>query len=86
VPATRIMQILSHPAALDAFESLSRGSDPKGVLAGIAADLAAQHVRELLGAPEKKEKVPARPRAKGTAGGADVIDAEFKVINVTPKK
>lgn len=82
MPATRIMQILSHPAALDAFESLSKGSDPKGVLAGIAADLAAQHVRELLGAPAKS---PSAPRAKDTAGG-DVVDAEFKVINVTPKK
>jgi hypothetical protein len=80
------MQLLAHPAALDAFDALSKGSDPKGVLAGIAADLAAKHVREMLGAPPKAEKVPARPRAKDTAAGADVVDAEFKVINVKPKK
>ena len=84
MPATRIMQLLSHPVALDAFNSLSKGGDPKGVLAGIAADLAAQHVRELLGAPPKAEKV--RPAAKTASASDDVVDAEFKVINVTPKK
>jgi hypothetical protein len=73
------MELLAHPIALDAFNSLSKGASPKGVLAGIAADLAAAHVRDLLGG---SESVP--PKAQRVDDG--IVDAEFKVINVTPKK
>lgn len=83
MPTAKLMELLSHPIALDAFNSLSKGGDPKGVLAGIAADLAAQHVREMISGPSKPEKA-ARP-AKDTGGG-DIVDAEYTVINVTPKK
>ena len=75
----KVLELLAHPIALDAFNSLSKGASPKGVLAGIASDIAAMHIRELLGAQESVP--PKAPRAD-----ENIVDAEFKVINVTPKK
>ena len=79
MPNAKLMELLSHPIALDAFDSLSKGSHPKSVLAGIASDVAVRKIHQLLGGVEKVESI----RKKKDDG---IIDAEFKVINVTPKK
>ena len=84
MPTARIFELLSHPVALDAMDSLSKGASPKGVLAGIAGDLVAKQIAAALGvaAPVRAERAP--PKAERVDD--DIIDAEFKVINVTPKK
>jgi hypothetical protein len=79
----KLFELLSHPVALDAMDSLSKGASPKGVLAGIAGDLVAKHLATAFGvdAPVKSERAPPKaPRVDD-----NVVDAEFKVINVTPK-
>ncbi len=82
--AARILELLAHPVALDAMDSLSKGASPKGVLAGIAGDLVAKQIAAALGveAPVRAERAP--PKAERVDD--NVVDAEFKVINVTPKK
>jgi hypothetical protein len=84
VTAARILEFLAHPVALDAMDSLSKGASPKGVLAGIAGDLVAKQIAAALGvdAPVRAERSP----SKAQRVEDDIIDAEFKVINVTPKK
>ncbi len=81
--AARILEFLAHPVALDAMDSLSKGASPKGVLAGIAGDLVAKQIAAALGvdAPVRPERSP----SKAQRVEDDIIDAEFKVINVTPK-
>ena len=79
-----LLRLLTHPSALDAFDSLSKGASPQGVLAGLAGDLFAQKVAEALGTTEV-----VRPGAKSVPKKAkraddDVIDAEYTVINVSP--
>lgn len=86
MPTTTLLRLLSHPAALDAFDSLSKGASPQGVLAGFAGDLFAQKVAEALGAkevvrPGASKSVP--PKAKRVEND-DVVDAEYTVINVSP--
>lgn len=85
MPTAKLLQLLSHPAALDAMQSLSKGGDPKGVLAGLAGDLFAERVAQALGAQVvrggKSESVP--PKAQRVEDD-DVIDADYKVINVSP--
>ena len=78
MPTAKLMQILAHPIALDAMDSLSKGASPKGVLAGIASDLAVAKIRELFG--EAPESIPVAKKED-----PNIVDAEFKVINVTPK-
>jgi hypothetical protein len=84
---TTLLRLLAHPAALDAFNSLSKGASPQGVLAGLAGDLFAQKVAEALGTSEVvrpgAKSVPKTDKAQRVED--DIIDAEFKVINVTPK-
>jgi hypothetical protein len=82
----KIFQLLSHPAALDAMNSLSKGGDPRGVLAGLAGDLFAQKVAEALGTTAPVKSVPkAAKKAAGKTSDEEPIDAEYTVINVTPK-
>jgi hypothetical protein len=76
MPTAKLMELLSHPIALDAFDSLSKGSHPQSVLAGIASDMAALKIRQLLGGVEKDESI----RSKKD----DIVDAEYTVIDVTP--
>lgn len=85
MPGPTLLRLLTHPSALDAFDSLSKGASPQGVLAGLAGDLFAQKVAEALGT---KEVV--RPGGKSVSAKAkrvdedDVVDAEYTVINVSP--
>ena len=83
--AAKLLELLSHPVALGAMDSLSKGASPKGVLAGLAGDLFAAKVAEALGTEVVKAGGKADAK-KAKADEADVIDAEYKVINVTPKK
>lgn len=86
MPTAKIFELLSHPAALDAMNSLSKGGDPRGVLAGLAGDLFAQKVAEALGTTAPVKSVPKDPKAKRERDEYDdIVEAEFKVINVTPK-
>jgi hypothetical protein len=78
MPTAKLMQFLMHPIALDAMDSLSKGASPKGVLAGIATDIATAKIREFFG--EAPESIPVENKED-----PNIIDAEFKVINVTPK-
>lgn len=73
----KLMELLSHPIALDAFDSLSKGSHPQSVLAGIASDMAALKIRQLLGGVEKAESIRSKKKD-------DIVDAEYTVIDVTP--
>jgi hypothetical protein len=84
MPTARIFELLAHPIALDAMDSLSKGASPKGVLAGIAGDLVAKQLAVALGvdAPVKSERAP--PKAERFEDDG-IIDADFKVINVSPK-
>ena len=79
----KIFELLSHPAALDAMNSLSKGGDPRGVLAGLAGDLFAQKVAEALGTVAPVKSVPKAPKAQ-RVDDDDVVDAEYTVINVSP--
>ena len=85
MPTPTLLRLLAHPAALDAFDSLSKGASPQGVLAGLAGDLFAQKVAEALGTKEVvrpgAKSVP--PKAK-RVDDENVIDAEYTVINVSP--
>lgn len=83
MPTTKLLQFLAHPAALDAMNSLSKGGDPRGVLAGLAGDLFAQKVAEALGTTAPVKSVPKTPKAK-RVDDDNVVDAEYTVINVSP--
>ena len=65
-------EILGHPVTQSAIQQLSQGIDPRLVAARVAGDAITDHLAQRLGAPVK-------PRH-------DVIDAEYTVIDVTPKK
>jgi len=90
-----LLELLAHPITQDAVRSLAQGSDPRGVLAGMAGDLFAQEVAKVIGARKverravagKASKAPSRPaRAKvERMGENEVIDAEYTVIDVTPR-
>lgn len=82
--AARILELLAHPVTLDAMDSLSKGASPKGVLAGIAGDLVAKQIAAALGV-EAPVRAAAPKADKVQRVEDDIIDAEFKVINVTPK-
>lgn len=82
MPTPNLFDLLAHPVALDAMQSLSRGASPKGVLAGIAGDLVAAKVAEALGTTVVKPKKATKTEKKADD---DIIDADFKVINVTPR-
>jgi hypothetical protein len=84
VPTARFLELLAHPIALDAMQSLSKGSDPRSVLAGIAGDIITQRVAEALGTAAPTREAGGPPKAQRVDD--NVIDADFKVINVTPKK
>ena len=84
MPTAKIFELLSHPAALDAMNSLSKGGDPRGVLAGLAGDLFAQKVAEALGTTAPVKSVPKDPKAKRVDDDEEPIDAEYTVINVSP--
>jgi hypothetical protein len=95
------VQLLAHPATHEAMRSLAQGNDPRGILAGMAGDFLAHEVAKAIGAknlPQKPSEQRAR-RAEPVSGAPgvkhrpkvermdedDVIDAEFTVINVTPR-
>jgi len=65
-------EILGHPLAQSAIQQLSQGIDPRLVAARLAGDALTDQLAQRFGAPVKS-----RP---------DVIDAEYTVIDVTPKK
>ena len=101
MPTAKLLHLLAHPITQDAMKSLANGAHPKGVLAGIAGDLFAQEVAKALGAKETtnlrkkpvEEKAPTTAAAPGVKRRAkvevvpdeEVIDAEYTVIDVTPK-
>ena len=96
--ASAWMQLLTHPATHDAMRSLAQGNDPRGVLAGFAGDLLAHEVAKAVGAKSLPSKQPrarrqepkasspkaARPRVEKMSED-DIVDAEFTVIDVTPR-
>lgn len=65
-------EMLGHPVTQSAIQQLSQGIDPRLVAVRLAGDALRDHLAQHLGAPVKS-----RP---------DVIDAEYTVIDVTPKK
>jgi hypothetical protein len=65
-------EILGHPVTQSAIQQLSQGIDPRLIAARLAGDALTDHLAARLGAP-------AKPRH-------EVIDAEYTVIDVTPKK
>ena len=67
-----LIELLGHPAAQSAIQQPSQGLDPRLVAARVAGDAITDHLAQRLGAP-------AKPRH-------EVIDAEYTVIDVTPKK
>jgi hypothetical protein len=80
-----LLRLLTHPSALDAFDSLSKGASPQGVLAGLAGALFAQKVAEALGTTEVvRPGAKSVPKKAKRADDENVIDAEYTVINVTP--
>jgi len=81
MPTAKLLEVLSHPMTLGALDSLSKGSDPRGVLAGIAGDLLAARVAEALGVSAPARAIRASSKAQDDDG---IIDAEYRVINVTP--
>ena len=93
--ASAWMQLLAHPATHDAMRSLAQGNDPRGVLAGLAGDLIAHEVAKAVGAKSlptrhgekrarRQEQKSARPKVEKMRE-EDIVDAEFTVINVTPR-
>jgi hypothetical protein len=99
----KILRLLTHPIAQDAMRSIGQGSDPRGVLAGMAGDLFAQEVAKAIGAKgvaklkaekaaaPKAEPIPKAPGVKHrpkveVVSEDDVVDADYTVINVTPRE
>lgn len=99
-----LLELLAHPITQDAMRSLAQGSDPRGVLAGMAGDLVAQELGKALGtrriaarAPEpasRPQKAPQPSSSRTTRAPRpkveqmsedDIVDAEYTVINVTPR-
>lgn len=92
-----LLELLTHPLTQDAVRSIAQGNDPRGVLAGLAGDLVAQEVAKAIGAkrlaaraPEPKERKAPQPGRAARArvevlDEGEIIDAEYTVINVTPR-
>lgn len=97
-----LIELLAHPITQDAMRSLAQGSDPRGVLAGMAGDLVAQEVAKVMGArrlaarsPEPKAVKASRAAPSRTARAQrpkvevmredDIVDADYTVIDVTPR-
>ena len=88
--ADKLHQLLTHESTRDFFGRLARGDDPRRAAADVAGQTIAQMLAGALGAPRPPVEVnrpPATapqdaPAAKKPAD-ADVVDAEFTVINVT---
>ena len=67
-----LIEMLGHPITQSAVQQLAQGIDPRLVAARAAGDAIRDHLAKQLGAPVKS-----RP---------EIIDAEYTVIDVTPKK
>jgi hypothetical protein len=70
-----LIELLGHPAAQSAIQQLAGGMDPRLVAAQAAGDLITREVAKQLGAPVKRS--PREP---------EIIDAEYTIIDVTPRK
>jgi len=71
-----LIELLGHPAAQSAIQQLAGGVDPRLVAAQAAGNLLTQQMAKQLGAP--------MPDKKARVG--EVIDAEYTIIDVTPRK
>ena len=75
-----LAEMLGHPITRSAIQQLSQGIDPRLVAARLAGDALRDQLAQHLGAPAP------RPVKKGRVSSPDIIDAEYTVIDVTPKK
>lgn len=71
-----LLDMLGHPHAQSAIQQLAGGMDPRLVAAQAAGNLLTQQMAKQLGAP--------MPDKKARVG--EVIDAEYTIIDVTPRK
>ena len=98
----KLLELLAHPITQDAVKQIAQGSDPRGVLAGMAGDFVAQEVAKAIGARRLAAQAPAKAArtsaARPTAAPGvkrrpkvevmhddNVVDAEYTVIDVTPR-
>lgn len=82
-----LLELIGHPIAHNAVQQLAAGIDPRLVAAQVAGNALAGHVATTLGVPKhaaSRAYAPATARSNGRAPGADVVDAEYTVIDVTP--
>lgn len=75
-----LSEMLGNPFAQSAIRQLAQGIDPRLVAAQVAGDALRDHLAQRLGAPDSG------PAKSSRAKGEEVVDAEFVVIDVTPKK
>lgn len=82
-----LFDLLGHPITQNVVQQIAQGIDPRLVAAQAAGNALAGHMATRLGVPPHMVKgayAPATAQSNGRAPGADVVDAEYTVIDVTP--
>ena len=86
-----LVDLLGHPQTRNVMQQLSQGIDPRLIAAQVAGDMLMRQMAEGMGLqlPIPDVRLSAAP-AKATVSRIDsedgIIDAEYTVIDVTPRK
>lgn len=80
-----LIDMLGHPQTRSVVQQLAQGIDPRLVAAQFAGEMLTRQMAEGMGLqlPLPEVKLPKTPPIDSQG---DVVDAEYTVINVTPKK
>jgi hypothetical protein len=81
-----LVDLLGHPQTRTVMQQLASGVDPRLVAAQFAGEMLARQMADGMGVqlPLPEVRLPQKP---GRIDSSDsVIDAEYTIIDVTPKK
>lgn len=81
-----LADLLGHPQTRSVMQQLSQGMDPRLVAAQFAGDMLMRQMAEGMGLQLPLPEPVMRPRAARMDSQGDVIDVDYTVIDVTPRK
>lgn len=85
-----LMELIGHPHTRGAIQQLAQGIDPRLVAAQLAGTAISEHVALALGTAMPTPRIDSAKAGKKSkskvkvVNEADIIDAEYTVIDVTP--
>ena len=82
-----LVDLLGHPQTRNVMQQLSQGIDPRLIAAQIAGDMLMRQMAEGMGLqlPLPEVRLPTAPERRIDSDDG-IIDAEYTIIDVTPRK